>query len=153
MTGKRISLRALRPAHWGWLHFKLVLGLLWPCVLLPAHPVGTAAVLGHLLGLSALITIIGTAVSVVGLLMTAQPDSGIRTVGLSIELIGISFVAALPLTYLIAQVALFAGGDPFGLSRVAVAILAWATVSALAARALTLIPAWRQEAADPTKKV
>lgn len=149
----KISLRALRPAHWGWLNFKLVIGLAWPVLVLLAMPPAPAEVLGHVFGLAGLVTVIGTVISVIGLLMTAQPDSSVRTIGLSIELVGISFVAALPLTYAIAQVVLFVSGDPDGLSRIAIAILAWASVSALAARALTLIPAWRQEAVDPTKKV
>lgn len=83
--------------------------------------------------------------------MTAQRESVVRTIGLSVELFGICLFAMLPLAYCIAEVVLFLTGDEFGLSRLAVGVLAWGVIAAIIARAATLYPAWRAEATDKHK--
>lgn len=143
--------RKLTLRHWAWLHFKLAL-LAWAIILLTYTPSSVVGALGMLVGFVAVVTIVGTAVSSVGIIMSAQGLSTRAGVtGISVELIGLCFTTAGPLSYLITQVCLAFG--PEGEQRYALCLYAYAMCAALACRILIVVPRRNREAHDQTKEV
>lgn len=122
---------------WSWVHFKIAM-ITWAVLLFLYTPIPVAAALGVLSTLCTVITAIGGVVSLVGLFLSVQPGKK-SIIGLTIELAGISFMAAGPFTYFVIQIYL-AATLPTGDQRYALIVLAYAICAALMCRLLIVYP-------------
>lgn len=128
---KAFSFRRLTAQDWSWIHFKVAL-LVWAIFLFKFTPTAVSHALGAVSIVAASVCIFGVLLSLIGLVMSAQPDR-IGLLGLSIEYSGLIFTAAGPITYFIVQVYL-ASTLPTGDQRIALCALGYVVCAALFAR-------------------
>jgi hypothetical protein len=140
-------LRRLNIRQLGWLQFKLVLGILWPLSLIFLTPASLLGSIGWIVYLIASATLTGTAVSVTGLILSAQGGAK-ATVGLSIELAGLALFTVGPFAYFLIYLTLcFTGYGKFpGTIYVPSTCFAYAMVAAITCRILIVAPARSRQA-------
>lgn len=143
------ALKRLTPTHVAYIHFKLALGVVWPATLWALTPsvvndVLQRAILSTMCG----VTIIGGTMSIIGLVMTAQRGK-VRTIGVSIELAGITLLCSGPLAYFLTQATLAIGDT----ERAALAVFAYSMLAALLCRLVMLLPWFIREAQPEGKGV
>jgi hypothetical protein len=142
--------------HWGWLHFKLAL-IYWANVMYRWTPIAVADTLKEpYLAIWTTMTIFGGALSVVGLIMSAQPASNrFHVIGVSIELAGLCFFIVGPIVYWTTQLALLlTNADHLPLdarmhTRYALCCFAYAMIAAIVARILVVFPRFRKYSKRP----
>lgn len=142
----------MTPRHWGWLHFKLAL-FYWANVMYRWTPNAVADSLREpLLLIWTLLTCIGAVVSIVGLVMSAQPaNNRFHVIGVSIELSGLCLFIIGPFVYWTTQLSILltrSDGAPNMVTemhtRYAICCFAYAMMAAIVARILVVLPRFRQ---------
>ena len=147
----KILLKRLTPRHWAWIHFKVALGFVWASCMIAFTPVALQSALGALIPLWMALTIAGTSVSIVGLVMTVSLNAKIVLYGVSIELAGLCLFVAGPLVYFLTQFTLIFTEGPE--NRLALTAFAYAMVSVLIYRFVVIVPRFFREARDESKEV
>lgn len=150
------ALRNLTLRHWGWLHFKVAL-IYWANVMYRWTPVAVADTLREpYLVIWTGMTVFGGLLSIVGLVMSAQPaNNRFHVVGVSIELAGLCFFIIGPIVYWTTQLSLIvtnADHLPFGERmhiRYALVCFAYAMIAAIIARILVVFPRFRKYSRRP----
>lgn len=136
--------------HWAWINFKLSLGVAWAFAMLSSTPDTIVSALSpEVIPFWTVPTIIGSLISVVGMLMYAQPPSRVKTIGVSIEFAGLCFFAIGPLVYFITRIAL-ASTTPDN-QGVPLMIFAYSMLSVILFRFIVVVPRVWFEAHDPRK--
>lgn len=134
---------------WLWIHFKLAL-LVWSVLLYHFTPPQVQDTQGSFLtGLMTIVTGIGAVIAIVGLIVKNQGGE-ITLVGTEIELGGLFFMAAGPVTYLFTQISLalnLPNGE--GETRYALCAFAYALCAALLARIAIVFDHFRKQTRDP----
>lgn len=145
------TLRRLTPVHWGWLVFKIVLGLGWTHAMFLSTPQSIASEISvEALLIWVVGTSIGAIISLVGMLMSVSTNRRKSLRGLTVELIGIVLFAGGPFQYLAIQLSFFP--DRFT-ERYALAWFAFAMLTAIGVRFVDVGGKFIKEAFDPNKKV
>lgn len=143
--------RRLTPVLWGWLIFKIVLGLGWTHAMFLFTPTSIADEISIE---SQTLWIVGTAlgaiISLVGMLMSVSTNRRRSLQGLTVELIGIVLFAGGPFQYLAIQLSFFP--DRFT-ERYALAWFALAMLTAIGVRFIDVGGKFIKEAFDPKKQV
>lgn len=150
----RHALGNLKIQHWALINFKLALGVVWPALMLLATPVAVQSVLGNVIVYAWTIsTFVGGVISIEGLIMSAQEDRPrIRLLGISIELIGLFFMAGGVLSYFCTQLSiLLSQADQFQ-NRLALTVFAYAMLASLIWRISIVGGRRRRETHDLTKR-
>lgn len=148
------GLHRLTVRHWGWLIFKVILGVLWPISVLVTSPPTLVHSLGWIVGLIAITTLTGGLTSIVGLIMSAQTGAK-AVIGLTIELVGLHLFIIGPFTDATTLLLLcFTGwhGTP-GYQLMPSMLFALAMVSAIINRILIVAPRRAKEAHDQSKRM
>jgi hypothetical protein len=131
MIGKNLLARVKLQA-WLWIHFKLAL-LVWSFLLFYYTPIQVHNVQGDIVtGLFTIVTGMGAIISVTGLVVKNQGCES-TLIGSEIELAGLVFMAAGPISYLVTQIFL-ALTLPDGDQRYALCALTYALCAALVCR-------------------
>lgn len=143
----------LKTQHWALINFKLALGVVWPTLMLLATPVALQSVLGNVFVYAWTIsTFIGGIVSIEGLIMSAQEDRPrIRLLGISIELIGLFFMAGGVLAYFSTQLSILLSQTDQFQNRLALTVFAYAMLASLIWRISIVGGRRRRETHDLTK--
>lgn len=150
---KRLTLQ-----HWGWLAFKMTLGVLWPLSILDTVPPALIDSLGWVIYLVCFSTLTGASVSMVGLVMSAQRGVA-AVIGLTVELVGLSLMLVGPIANALTQFMLagvgfdYQGAHYSGPQLLPGAFISLAIFLALINRVLIVLPARRRQASDPGKRV
>jgi hypothetical protein len=143
-------LRRMTLTDWSWVHFKASV-IAWAALLGAYTPEKVGDALGGVITLVTTVVISGAAVSLVGLVMSAQTGRT-RVVGIAIELGGLLIMAAGPVAYFGTQ-AYLALTSPDGDQRYALTALAYVFLAATLCRILLVLPMFNREAHDPLKQV
>ncbi len=144
MRGLWKSFRRVPLSSWAWVHFKLVLGVVYPVLAVFNNPLGVGDFISHPLLLVWLGCInFGAVASIVGIVLSAQTGRK-GVIGVSVELIGLIFLFLGPL--MITVTYLFDG-------KLTSAALAWAIGSAVMARGFVVSRRFSYEAHDESKAV
>ena len=120
-----------------WMHFKLVLGVIWPAVILslPPQPTDDGTLDDGVVLFWAWLTIAGAVVSIIGIVIARWFRLG---VGTGLELTGLSFMFTGPFVAFVVYVYLACNeGD---VSRLSGAVLAYALCAAMLARISIVYP-------------
>lgn len=135
---RRLSLRTVAS-----IHLKVAIGA-WAVAMLAFTPDVLDNTLGASLTLGLGVTVVGTILSVVGIVRSAHQGAHVQS-GLRLELSGIFFSFAGPVVYGIVQVYLIFTSER-GDQRVGLAFLAYVMCAALFSR---LVVVWRRRAGIP----
>jgi hypothetical protein len=150
--GVRGVFSRLTPRHWGWIIFKLLVGVAWPLALIFTTPTTVLATVGWVIFLIALTALGGGLLSVIGIVMSAQRGAA-GVIGLSVELAGLCLFIVGPICYAIINLALTVTGyhNFHGYQFLPSAVFSTAMVSAIVNRILIVAPLRSREAHDTTK--
>lgn len=143
----------LQAQHWAWLNALVGLGA-WGICIGFFTPVSYLALLQQpLVGIWAAMTVLGVAIVFTGVLWSVAKSAVLRTLSVSVELIGLCFASAGPLVYLFAQVIQFFEPTSDGGTRYALTFFAYFALSVIIYRIIVLLPRFRKEASDGSKDV
>lgn len=149
-SGRRPVPFSLTIETWGWLLFKVVLGLGWTHAMLFVTPVSIAENVSYLSLLVWTVgTMVGAVLSITGMLLGSSCKPRRALQGLTIELIGIVLFAGGPVQYLFLQIAFMTENFQ---TRYALAWFAGAMLLAIGMRALHVGRLFYKEATDPFKR-
>ncbi len=140
--------RNMRARDWGWLHFKFAMAV-WALLTLAAQPESiNTAVANALVIVWFGLTMTGGVLSMVGIVMAAQPGR-CSVIGISIELVGLILLFVGPFLFLVLFVARGMMADDWKWSGIG---LTYALSAAMLARVIMVLPRYLREAHDPTKE-
>lgn len=143
----------LQGQHWAWLNALVALGGWGVCIGL-FTPVSYGLLFQQpIIGIWAAVTVLGVAIVIVGVLWSVASSAVLRTLAVSIELIGLCFASAGPLVYFFAQVIQFFEPTSDGGTRYALTFFAYFALSMIIYRIVVLLPRFRKEAHDGSKDV
>lgn len=142
--------RAYLPAEtWGWLLFKLTLGIGWSLSMMLVTPPSIAENVSRTsLSIWTISTLVGALLSIVGMFMAASGKERRALRGLSVECVGIVLFAGGPVQYLFLQLG-FITTEPA--NRIALAFFAAAMIVAIGIRGMQVGRAFYREATSPFK--
>ncbi len=144
------ALKRVRLQDWAWVHFKFALGIAWPLLTLAALPPSVNTIQQGVVYAWFGLTIVGAILSIVGIIMSAQPGKA-GVLGIPIELAGLVFLFAGP--FLLFLVYMWLYFWPNGTEiRPTVIGLTWALWAGVLARSALILPRYRREAHDETKE-
>lgn len=150
---KKITRIRLVGQHWAWLNALVALGA-WGIVIGFFTPVSYNILYQQpFIGIWSVVTVIGVAIAITGVLWSVSRSAVRRTLAVSVELIGLCFAAVGPVLFFLAQVFLFTTPTPDGSTRYALAFFAYFALSMLIYRIVVLLPRFNKEAHDGTKDV
>lgn len=131
------SLKRLRMDHWAWVQAKVML-LAWGCIYLFFPPVRTYEELGKpLVYIAASFVVIGSIISIIGLVISTNESPKHRHSGLAIEACGLIFATCGPLSFFTVQVVRVGSGELY----VTRAVFSYVMASLLMARTAQVIRA------------
>lgn len=142
-------LRRLTLRDWGWINFKIALGVLFPLFVLVSPPSALNATFSVVVYAWLATTFIGGLTSTTGIIMSAQPGR-VGVIGLTVELAGLIFMFAGPFLLLVVYLALWLARVEVRMTAVG---LTWSLCAALLARAAIIVPVYVREAHDTSKEV
>lgn len=144
---KRLTLR-----HWGLIHFKFALGVMWVGAMLLFTPAALGAALQQpLIGIWTTATLIGGIISIAGIILSVSVDAKSRVNAVWIELLGLVLLAVGPFTYMLAQWGIEATN--FTGDRIALGFFAYAMLAAILSRVAVVLPRFHREGHDDSKDV
>lgn len=150
MKKPRLKLQA---QHWAWLNALGALGAWGVCIGL-FTPVSYGVLFQQpLIGIWAAVTVLGVIIVIVGVFWSVAKSAILRTLAVSIELIGLCIASAGPLVYFFAQIIQFFVPTSDGGTRYALTFFAYFALSMIIYRIVVLFPRFRKEAHDGTKDV
>lgn len=143
----------LQAQHWAWLNALVALGV-WGICIGFFTPVSYGVLFQQpLIGIWSAVTVLGVAIVIVGVLWSVAKSAVMRTLAVSVELLGLCIASAGPLVYFIAQVVQFFEPTSDGGTRYALTFFAYFALSMIIYRIVVLFPRFRKEAHDGSKDV
>lgn len=139
--------------QWAWLNALVGLGVWGVCIGL-FTPVSYGLLFQQpIIGIWATVTVIGVVIAIVAVLWSVSRSAVLRTLSVSIELVGLCFASAGPLVYFFAQAVQFFVPTSDGGTRYALTFFAYFALSMIIYRIVVLLPKFKKEASDGTKDV
>lgn len=139
--------------HWAWLNALVGLGA-WGILIGIFTPLTYGVLFQQpIVAIWSILTVIGVAIAIVAVFWSVARSAVLRTLSVSVELIGLCFAAVGPVLYFLAQVLLFTVPTSDGSARYPLAFFTYFALSLIIYRIVVLFPRFRKEGHDGSKDV
>lgn len=143
----------LQAQHWAWLNALVGLGV-WGILIGIYTPISYGVLFQQpIVAIWSILTVLGVVIAITAVLWSVARSAVLRTLAVSVELIGLCFAAVGPLLYFLAQLLLFTVPTADGSARYPLTAFTFFALSLIIYRIIVLFPRFRKEGHDGSKDV